>query len=352
MPSAMVMKILTLAAIRRLHQFFRFLAGVLVVCYLVMFRMPSASFRGPLPPATEAQLALAGELRRDLQILAGDIGERHAFIPRKLEAAAAFIESSLLEAGCDVQRLPFSVHLNLGPNPESDAICSNLAVEIKGSTRPEEIIVIGAHYDSIFGSPGANDNGTGVVATLALARMFAGSTPKRTLRFLFFVNEEPPIFQAEGQMGSLVYARQCRQDNDNIIAMIALETMGCYSDEPGSQHYPLGLGLLYPSQGDFIGFVGNVASRKLVRQTIASFREHARFPSEGAALPGGIPGVCWSDHWSFWQAGYSAIMVTDTAPFRYAHYHEAEDTPDKVDYDRLARVTEGMQHVIKQFADE
>lgn len=348
----MAMKLITRAAVRRLRRLFLVIAGVLAVCYIVMIRMPGKSFRDPLPPATLEQQTLADHLRIDLQTLAGDIGERNAFLPGKLEAAAAFIEKQLTQAGYSVQRHPFPVHLELGPNPESDTVCSNLSVEIPGTTKPEEIIVVGAHYDSIFGSPGANDNGTGVVATLALARRMANSSPRRTLRFVFFVNEEPPFFQVEEQMGSLVYARQCRARNDNIIAMLALETMGCYSDEPGTQHYPLGLGLLYPTTGNFIGFVGNFGSRGLVRQCIASFRQHTSFPSEGAALPGHIPGVGWSDHWSFWQAGYSAIMVTDTAPFRYEHYHEASDTRDKVDYDRLARVTEGLQRVINDLADE
>ncbi len=348
----MAMKLITRAALRRLRNLFLFIAGVLAVCYVIMIRMPGRSFRDPLPPATLEQQTLADHLRIDLQTLAGDIGERNAFLPDKLEAAAAFIEKQLTQAGYSVQRHPFPVHLELGPNLESDTVCSNLSVEIPGVTKPEEIIVVGAHYDSIFGSPGANDNGTGVVATLALARRMAGSAPRRTLRFVFFVNEEPPFFQQEGQMGSLVYARQCRARNDNIIAMLALETMGCFSDEPGTQHYPLGLGLLYPSQGNFIGFVGSVGSRGLVRKCIASFQQHAQFPSEGAALPGHIPGVGWSDHWSFWQAGYPAIMITDTAPFRYAHYHEAEDTPDKVDYDRLARVIEGVQRVINDLANE
>lgn len=348
----MAMKIITPAAVRRLRNLFLVIAAGLLVCYFVMIRMPGKSFTGPLPPATDRQETLAGFLRADLQALAGDIGERNAFLPDKLDAAASFIERHLNSAGFMVQRHPFNLHVNLGPNAESDMQCSNLSVEIPGLTKPDEIVVIGAHYDSIYGSPGANDNGTGVVAALALADSFAYAAPKRTLRFVFFVNEEPPFFQVEEQMGSLVYARQCQQRNENIVAMLALETMGCYSDEPGTQHYPLGLGLLYPTTGNFIGFVGNVGSRQLVRQCIAVFREHAQFPSEGAAPPGSIPGVGWSDHWSFWQASYPAIMVTDTAPFRYAHYHEVEDTPDKVDYDRLARVTEGIKHVIFELTNE
>lgn len=348
----MRLKLITPGAVRRLRNLFLAIAAALAVCYVVMIRMPGKSFTGPLPPATEAQVALADRLRRDLEILAGDIGERNVFHPKKLDAARAFIEMSLVEAGYQVQRHAFTVRPHGGGDPADDVKCFNVSVEIPGATLPGEIILIGAHYDSIYGSPGANDNGSGVVATLALARMFAGSAPKRTLRFVFFVNEEPPFFQVEGQMGSLVYARQCRERRENITAMLTLETIGWYSDEPGTQHYPMGMGALYPSTGNFAAFVGNVKSRHLVRKIIESFREQAQFPSEGAALPGWIPGVGWSDHWSFWRAGYAGLMITDTAPFRYPYYHSADDTPDKVDCERIARLTEGMQRVIAALVDE
>ena len=105
--------------------------------------------------------------------------------------------------------------------------------------------------------------------------------------------------------------------------------------------------MIYPSTGDFIGFVGNLSSRGLVRRAIGVFREHAQFPSEGAALPSWVPGVGWSDHWAFWQEGYPAIMVTDTAPYRYAHYHRESDTPDKIDYERTALVVQGLEHVVR-----
>src|SRR5207248_9016875 len=166
--------------------------------------------------------------------------------------------------------------------------CHNLEAEISGS-RPE-IIVIGAHYDSVFGSPGANDNGTGVAATIALARR-ASTKPKQTLRFVAFVNEEPPYFLS-GEMGSLVYARRCKARGDKISAMISLETIGYFSDAPNSQTYPSpGLGIVYPKVGNFIGFVSNVHSRALLRRVIALFRQHATIPSEGAALPWFVPGV-------------------------------------------------------------
>jgi Zn-dependent M28 family amino/carboxypeptidase len=279
---------------------------------------------------------LRDSLRGDVEKLGGEIGERNVFLHDKLTEAADFLESSLSAAGYPVRKQQYDV---------SGKTCSNIEVELTGTDKPEEIVIIGAHYDSVSGSPGANDNATGVAATLALARLFAGKTPSRTIRFLCFVNEEPPFFLSP-QMGSLVYSYQCRQRGERIIAMLSLETIGYYTDEPKTQDYPFPFSLFYPSTGNFIGFVGNYSSRTLVRKVVGTFRRETKFPSEGAALPDFITGVGWSDHWSFWQQGYRALMVTDTAPFRYPFYHSSEDTPDKVDYDRLARVVTGLEKVL------
>jgi len=182
---------------------------------------------------------------------------------------------------------------------------------------------------------------------LALARGFARSKTDRTLRFVAFVNEEKPYAQTE-QMGSRVYARHCQEKGEHVVAMLSLEMLGCYDDASGSQKYPPPFELLYPSKGDFIAFLGNTASRNLVRQVVGTFRWHEPFPSEGAAMPGLIRAAGFSDHWSFWQEGYPAVMVTDTAMFRYRHYHEPEDTIDKIDFDRMARVARGLEKVIAE----
>ena len=210
-------------------------------------------------------------------------------------------------------------------------------------------MVVGAHYDSVLGSPGADDNATGVAAVLEIARACASLRWPRTLRLVAFVNEEPPFFLG-GDMGSLRYARRLREEGRNVVAMLSLETIGYYSDRPGSQQYPFPFRFFYPERGDFVAFVGNIASRDLVRRTVASFRSQAGFPSEGLAAPGWITGVGWSDHWSFWQQGYPAVMVTDTAPFRYPHYHAGTDTPEKVDYERLSRVVAGLTDVVGELA--
>jgi hypothetical protein len=318
--------------------------GVAVIAVLVLLwwfgmKMPgkNISQAGPL---SSDEVALREELRATVQKLAGEIGERNMWHYSALNAAADFIEHSFSQAGLRTRRHNYE----MGGQP-----CHNIEAEISGN-RPE-IIVIGAHYDSVFGSPGANDNGTGVAAMLALARRFAGAKSKHTLRFVAFVNEEPPYFLS-GEMGSLVYARRCKERGDKISAMISLETIGYFSDAPNSQTYPsAGLGIFYPTVGNFIGFVSNVRSRALLRRAVKLFRKNAKIPSEGAALPAFIPGVSWSDQWSFWQQGYPAIMVTDTAPFRYPYYHSSNDTPDKLDYDRFTLVVSGMEKAIHEMAN-
>ncbi len=305
-----------------------------IVAWWLMIRMPGKSAAEALPSLTSAESTLRDELRADVQKLAGDIGERNLAKYASLQVAANFIEHSLGETGLQPRRQGYQLQGKL---------CENIEVEIPG-TKPE-VVVIGAHYDTVPDCPGANDNGSGVAALLALARR-APKNPARTLRFVAFVNEEPGHFMSE-QMGSVVYATACKARGDHITAMISLETIGYYSNAPGSQNYPApGLGMMYPTTGNFIGFVGNVSSRALVRQALGIFRRDATIPSEGAALPSVIPGIGWSDHWAFWQQGYPAIMITDTAPFRYPHYHEPTDTPDKLDYDSMARVVSGMEKVI------
>lgn len=308
--------------------------------WLVMVRMPGRSHHGPLAALSEHERQLASDLERHVGKLAGEIGERNLLRRSAYEFAAQHIESSFVTAGLAAERQTFSVR---------GFTCANVWTDVPGTTRAHEIVVIGAHYDSVEGCPGANDNGSGVAALLVLASAFAKQAHARTLRLVAFANEEPPWFHT-GDMGSVRFARACKERGDDIVVMLSLETLGYYSDAEGSQKYPLPLlDWLYPSRGDFIAFVGNVASATRTREAIATFREHAAFPSEGACLPSWVPGVGWSDQWAFWQEGYAALMVTDTAPFRYPHYHLASDKPEHVDSARLARVVTGVEHVLRRW---
>ncbi len=316
------------------------LAALAVWGYWSMIRMPGDSYEGPFQPLTAEEAALRDELERHVRVLAGDIGERNVFRKGTLDQSADYIESEFAAAGYTVERQGYEVR---------EQTCYNLIADLRGRIRPDEIIVVGAHYDSVMGSPGANDNGTGIAGVLALARRLADQPADRTIRFIAFVNEEPPFFQT-GRMGSVVYARMAKERGDTIVAMMSLETIGYYSDEPGSQRYPPLISLLYPSTGNFIGIIGNVRSRELVRSATRTFRETTDFPSEGAALPSAVPGVGWSDHWAFWRQGWPAIMFTDTAPFRYPHYHRATDRPEQIHYESFARVVMGIERVIVAMA--
>ncbi len=289
------------------------------------------------------------ELERHVRALAEEIGERHVWRYDALERAATYIEDSLRSSLYDVVPQAYEVDIDHPLLTPAQRGVHNLEVEVGGRGRADEIVVIGAHYDSIPGCPAANDNGSGVAAMLEIARLLADRTFERTLRFVAFVNEEPPFFQTS-RMGSMVYAQRCRQRREKVVAMISLETIGYYSDEPASQRYPFPFSLFYPSVGNFIGFIGNLASRRLVRRVVSSFREHTSFPCEGAAVPGWITGIGWSDHWAFWKAGYPALMATDTALFRYPWYHTPQDTVDKIDFERMALVVAGLANVVEDLA--
>lgn len=307
-----------------------------------MTHMPLRSYRGQLPELTSSQSELAVRLASHVRYLSDTIGERNIPHPGSLEKSADFIRKQLAAFGYSVTEQTYRV----------DGIAvSNLEAQLPGRDSNAGVVVVGAHYDSVEGTVGANDNASGVAAILELARSLQQTKLRRGVRFVLFVNEEPPFFQTD-QMGSLVYAKRSHGEGTRVSAMISLETLGFYSDVPGSQQYPAILGLFYPSRGDFIGFVSNQESRNLVRHAVRSFRETAKFPSEGVAAPSNWPGIGWSDQWSFWQHGYPAIMVTDTAAFQYPYYHLADDTSEKIDYGRMARVVEGLKTVVTTLADQ
>ncbi len=306
-----------------------------------MLRMPGGSFHGTLGPLTAAQKVLSADLERLVRTLAHDIGERNVLFKfQALEAAREFVAAEFEAAGY----LPEQQSYSLGR-----VSVANVEAEVKGRKPGAGIVVVGAHYDTVPGSPGANDNGSGTGALLAMARHFAGFEPDRTIRFVAFVNEEPPYFHTP-DMGAHRYARRCQEREENVTAMLSLESLGCYSDAAGSQRYPFPLGMLYPSTGNFVSFVGNLSSAGLVRQALGTFRSSARFPSEGIAAPPLVSEAGWSDHWAFWQHGFKAIMITDTAVLRDPHYHTEDDLAAHVDFDRMARVVEGISSVIADLA--
>ena len=286
------------------------------------------------------ELATAQNLRAHVERLAGQIGERNIFRPQALQNAAEYIESQWRRQGYAVERFGYEV---------SGIRCFNLEITRSGAARKDQILLIGAHYDTVRGSPGANDNGSGVAALIELSRLFADLEPAMTVRFVAFVNEEPPFFATKLQ-GSMVYADMARRRGDDVRLMVCLETMGCYSDKPGSQGYPPLFKFFYPDQANFIGIVSNFRSWRAMRRLAAAFRRGSHFPLETTAMFPFVPGVSWSDHRSFWVQGFRAVMITDTAFYRYPHYHAVTDTPERLAYPSLAHVTLGLHSALAELA--
>lgn len=306
-----------------------------------MTTMPGSSFAGPAPAFSSDELGLQESLRADVTSLSVGIGERNlGRTPQQLEAAASWVEGELLDAGYSVTPEPFQVNGHT---------VRNLIAELPGTVAPKELVVIGAHYDSAEGTPGADDNASGVAVGLALARRFHDTPQPRTVRFVFFTNEEPPYFRTD-TMGSDVSAKHAKARGDDVKAMLSLETMGFFTDAKDSQHYPWPFSGFYPSTGHFIAFVADTDSRELAHEAVGTFREHATIASEGSSVPAFIEGIDWSDHGPYWRAGYRALMVTDTAPFRNPNYHEPTDLPGTMDFGRLARVTLGLEAVLRQLS--
>jgi hypothetical protein len=308
--------------------------------YYYMLAVPGAPHAGALPALTSDERALSGRLKTHITAIAAK--EHNIDNYDELEKAARYIEDALTAAGHKPAPQEFT---------SRGKKVRNIEVTIDAARPEAETIVVGAHYDSAIGTPGANDNATGSAAVIELARLLSdlkGKSGKR-IRLVLFVNEELPYFGTE-DMGSLQYAKNLAERNERVTAMYSLETLGYYSDAAGSQKYPAPFGLVFSDRGDFISFVGMLGSRPLLQDAMRSFRSHTQFPTIGGVSPGFIPGISWSDHWAFAQHGFQALMITDTALFRYPHYHKPTDTPDKIDNDRLARVVKGIERVVRDQA--
>jgi Peptidase family M28 len=313
-----------------------FVAAAAAWWYVV--RMPGQTGRGALPPPSAAHADLRRGLERHVGELAGRIGERNSVHFGALEQAASYIERELAALGYTVT----SQRWTSGAGQEF----RNLEVSIPGTDRTAGVVVVGAHYDSNRGTPGADDNASGVAAVLELARVLRDDTLPRTIRLVAFANEELPFFGTPDQ-GARRYVAALGQRGDDVRSMLSIETIGYYATGARTQRYPPPLNRFYPDTGNFIGFVGNLGSRALVHDAIAAFRRHTPFPSHGAAAPASIPGVGWSDHEAFWAVGIPAVMITDTAPFRNPYYHTRGDTPDRIDYERMTYVVDGVAAVVR-----
>jgi Zn-dependent M28 family amino/carboxypeptidase len=312
----------------------RVIAGVMGITIAVTIAignhlgMPGKSYSETPPALTQKQQLRQDDLKKTVQTLSGEIGIRY---DRSSLAQTLNVIAPLLPQHQDYQ--------------SKGITHQNRSLEIRGQTKPDDVILIGAHYDTVAVSPGADDNASGIAALLSLAKQFEREKFAKTVRFVAFAQEEL------GLLGSRAYAERSKQLNENIVAMLSLEMLGYYTDRPGSQAYPVPVGNLYPDRGNFLAFISNLKSRDLLRSTLQSFRKSATLPSEGLALPELIKDIGRSDHGSFWKAGYPAILVTDTANFRNPHYHQPSDRIDTLDFDRLTRAVDGIATIIEDLAN-
>ena len=308
-------------------------AIILVIIFLTAFGWrPTSKYKVIL---SGEELASSRRMRWIVTFLSEDIGVRNYIHYQNLQEAADFIQKSFEEIGYSVELMPYEIN---------GEVFKNIIAEKPGNNTESGILLIGAHYDSCF-NPGADDNASGIAGLIELARLLKDVPLTHTLRFAAFVNEEPPFFLTN-QMGSAVYAEHVKSKGEPLHAAIILEMLGFYSEKLFSQRYLPLLGPFYPNRANFITIVGNFPSRKIVKGLYKGFKASSSFPVERIVAPSYIPGIYFSDHWSFWKAGYPAVMITDTAYLRNPHYHRQTDLPDTIDYPRLAKVIFGFKGAI------
>jgi Zn-dependent M28 family amino/carboxypeptidase len=269
-------------------------------------------------------------LYRYVEYLSVKIGERHLWKEDSLSKASDYIESEFHNIGYAVQRQTYSCY---------GRSVSNLIAKKGGAG--ERLVVIGAHYDTVPGTPGADDNASAVAGLLELARLHRESLKKRNLVFVAFVNEEPPCFGSHN-MGSMVYARYLRERKVSVDVMISLEMIGYFCHEP-IQRYPLPcMRLFYPKTADFIGVVGNFHSSNYVSFLKKAIKKHSAINARSLTAPEYLGGINLSDNSSFWHYGYRAVMVTDTSFFRNKNYHQESDTIDTLNFGAMTEVVKGL----------
>ena len=286
------------------------------------------------------KISIQNNLKKTVNMLAGEIGSRGYLQTEALKKSADYIKSELGSYGYNVSVQSYDA---------KEGTFENIYVEKKGEKRPDKILVIGAHYDTVIGTPGADDNASGVAALLELARLLADEPLDMTLQFVAFTLEEPPFFRSSKQ-GSYVYAESLHQKNLDIEGMICLESIGYFTDEPGSQMFPLSFfRFIYPDTGSFITFVSDFQSKGFLNRAMEGFKKGTVLPVESISAFSIIPGIDFSDHRSFWKFGYDAFMVTDTAFYRNPNYHEAGDVPGTLDYERMTEVVVGLEKAITNY---
>lgn len=311
------------------------LLGMLVILGAWLLWQSAISVASGQPAAVAPDVP--ERLEAIVRTLAEAIGPRSYREPASLAAAADVITQSFQAGGYTVTFQPYEV---------KGQTYRNIIAERRGTEEPDRVLIVGAHYDTVEGTPGADDNASGIAVLLELARLHAETRFRKTVRFVAFTLEEPPFFRSQ-QMGSRVYARSLKERGEQVEGMLCLEMVGYYLQEKGSQSFPLfWLRWRYPTTGNFITVVSNSASEALQMRVRDALKANMTLPVETYQGPWWIPGVDLSDHSSFWKEGYPAVMLTDTAFYRNPHYHRDTDRSETLDYGSMADLTQGLFHTV------
>ncbi|SDM85579.1 M28 family peptidase [Polaromonas sp. JS666] len=312
-------------------------AGVAAAYAWYRLTQPFVSAAATAAPA--AQTASAARLEQLVRKLSTDFSNRTFDNGARLEGAAAYLESQLARLGFKVESQRFTAE---------GRPYRNLVVKLGPDTA--DVTVVGAHYDVAGEQPGADDNASGVAGLLELARLLKGQSFRQRVELVFYTNEEPPFFRTP-HMGSAIHARSLAESGKRASLMLSLECIGYFSDEPGSQEHPVRLlNAIYPTTGNFISLVGFYQDGDVARQVKAAMKSASDLPVYSINAPGFVVGVDFSDHLNYWHEGYVGMMVTDTAFYRNKAYHTPQDTADRLDYGRMAKVVEGVRAVVMQHA--
>lgn len=316
----------------------------LVVAVALLWSLTAILLTGPVLVRRPAPLVLPYDLdvsperlRRDVEYLCGELAPRRHEPQDNLDRTADWIADEFHRAGLEVEFQEYEL-------PEGrfwNVVGFRQGLEVDAPVR-----IIGAHYDVFDSFPGADDNASGMAVLLELVRTLPPARPKRSQYFVAFSTEEPPFFGTEG-MGSHVFARELHERGTQVDLMIALDLVGYFTEAPGSQRFPLpGMGLLYPRTGNFLAVVGDLRSGASIKRVKLSMARLTDLPIHSFRGPAALPGVMWSDHRSFRGFDMPAVLLTDTAHMRYPWYHTEQDTPDKLDYERMAEIVRGLHGIV------
>ena len=312
------------------------------VVLLLLILLVTAWVLQPTFRRSQRWLSVRGDpvrLRQHVAALTSIPGGRSHLNGDGLAIAAAYIRTNFAESGARVTEQVYNV---------GTATYTNVIASFGPETGDR--IIVGAHYDTVLGTPGADDNASGVAGLLELARALSGGMPPTRIDLVAYVLEEPPFFRTE-QMGSYMHAKSLRDAKVKVRAMICLEMIGYYTDLPNSQEYPIsGVATIYGNRGDFIAVVGKMAKPALVRSVKRAMLAGGDLRIVSANAPGSIPGIDFSDHLNYWAFDYPAVMLTDTAFYRNPNYHATSDTDDTLDYQRMAKLVDQIESAVMYLA--